>query len=65
MSDQIIRVTARFRADGIDVDRLALALLELAEQLPASRPKPVKTRRKKPTATGGLALNSNEKEGAA
>ena len=33
MSDQIIRVTARPLADGIDIDRLALAL-QLAVQLP-------------------------------
>jgi hypothetical protein len=37
VSDQIIRVTARPRADGIDVDRLALVLLEIVKRLPESQ----------------------------
>ncbi|MGO9198022.1 MAG: hypothetical protein ACLQK4_12960 [Acidimicrobiales bacterium] len=61
MSDQIIRVTARPRADGIDIDRLALVLLEVAEQLPESRVKPLKTKRK---AGGAVVLIPDRQEGA-
>lgn len=47
MSEQNIRVTARPRASGIDIDRLALALLELAEQPPEPQHKRVRVSGKK------------------
>ncbi len=65
MSDQIIRVTARPLADGIDIDRLALALLQLAVQLPERQGKRTAKRGMKLTADSERNVNPRENEGAA
>jgi hypothetical protein len=63
--DQIIRVTARPRADGIDIERLALALLELAAQLPESKRTHKSKRSTRRTADSGRDAEPRENEGAA
>ena len=37
MADRDIRVTPRSHRDGIDIDKLALVLLEVVNRLPLSR----------------------------
>jgi hypothetical protein len=63
--DQIIRVTARPRADGIDIDRLALALLEFAAQLPESKRASKSKRGTRRTPDSGGDAKPRENEGAA
>jgi len=61
VSHQVIRVTARPRANGIDIERLALVLLELAEQLPERKSKTVRAKREKPSADSKSGAQSNKK----
>lgn len=65
MPDQIIRVTARPRADGIDIDRLALALLQLAVQLPERHGKRPAKHGMKLTTDSERTMNTRDNEGAA
>ena len=65
MSDQIIRVTARPRADGIDVDRLALVLLEIVKRLPESQRNRLAAEGQKLIARAERDLKSAKREGAA
>jgi hypothetical protein len=65
VSDQIIRVTARPRADGIDVDRLALVLLEIVRRLPESQRDRLATEGQKLIADAEAKAKPTKKEGAA
>ncbi len=65
MSDRIIRITARPRADGIDIDRLARALLEFAAQLPDHQAKRVAAKPDTKIASSARRVNSSESEGTA
>lgn len=65
MSDQIIRVTARPRGDGIDIDRLALALLQLAVQLSERQGTRTKKRSMKRTVDPVKGVNVRDNEGVA
>ena len=65
MSDQIIRVTARPRGDGIDIDRLALALLQLAVQLSERQATRTKKRSMKRTVDSVKGMNVRDNEGVA
>lgn len=64
MPDQTIRVTARQRADGIDIDRLALALLQFAGELPEPQ-QSVKAKRGKERAADSERDLSHKCKGAA
>lgn len=65
MSNQIIRVTGHPRPDGIDVDRLALAILQLAVQLPERQETRTPKRGMKLTAHSEGTMNPQHSEGAA
>ena len=65
MSDQIIRVTARPRAGGIDVDRLALVLLEIVKRLPESQRDRLAAGGQRLIADAEATANRTKKEGAA
>lgn len=64
MSDQIIRVTARPR-DGIDIDRFALALLQLAVQLSERQGARTKKHSMKRTAVSVRDVKARDNEGVA
>jgi hypothetical protein len=65
VSNQIVRVTARPRADGIDIDRLALALHQLAVQLPERKGKRTAKHSMKLTNDSERTVNPHEDEGVA
>lgn len=64
MSDQVIRVTARPRTEGIDVDRLALVLLEIVKRLPERQRNGLAAEGEKLIADAGREANQ-KKAGAA
>jgi hypothetical protein len=53
--DQVIRTTPRLRADGLDLDRLALALIEIVDRLPDAE-------RKRLAAEGAELVRAAERE---
>jgi hypothetical protein len=65
MSDQRIQVTARTRPDGIDIDRLALVLVELVEQLPEQRRDRLAAKGRKLLAAAMQAVNEDSAKGVA
>ena len=56
MTDRNLSTTPRPRRDGIDIERLALALLEYVEQLPERQ-------RKRLAITGKKLIDAAEKAG--
>jgi hypothetical protein len=62
--DQVIRVTARQRIDGIDIGRLALALLQFAGQLPESQ-KSIKAKQDTGRSASSKGTVTNKRKGAA
>lgn len=65
MSERIIRVTARPRAGGMDIDRLARALLEFAAQLPDHQAKSVAAKPDIKISKYVRKANSSKREGVA
>ncbi len=65
MSKQIIRVTGQPRADGIDIDRLALALLQFAVRHPERQGTHTARRGLKLTTHSERTTNPHQSEGAA
>jgi hypothetical protein len=65
VSDENIRVTARPRADGIDIERLSLALLEFVKSLPEAQRKRLAASGEKLITAAEREVKKPSKEGAA
>jgi len=65
VSDQEITVVARPRTDGIDIERLALALLEVVERLPARQRDRLAAGGEKLIAAAKREVQASTDEGAA
>lgn len=65
MSDQIIRVTARPRDEGLDIDRLAQALLEFVSRLTERQRQDLAEEGKRLIDAAEQEADRTSKEGAA